>query len=85
MQMPTKFTAAASGWLLWAVCAVSLVLPATLTADDPQIPRLAWTPRSDWLNVRNVGAAGDGYRWAPLQYITMTLPGSLFNGTWQGV
>jgi hypothetical protein len=37
-----------------------LLLPATLAADDPQIPRLAWTPRSDWLNVKDVGAAGDG-------------------------
>ena len=60
MQVPTTFTSAASGCLLWSVCAVSLLLPATLAADDPQIPRLAWTPRSDWLNVKDLGAAGDG-------------------------
>lgn len=26
----------------------------------PQIPSLAWTPRSDWLDVRGLGARGDG-------------------------
>ena len=60
MQMPTATTLAASGRVLWAVCTVSVLLSATLVADDPQIPRLAWTPRSDWLNVKNLGALGDG-------------------------
>jgi len=60
MQIPNAFTLVASGWLLWSACAVSSLPPATLAADDPQIPSLAWTPRSDWLNVKDVGAAGDG-------------------------
>ena len=30
------------------------------TAEPPQIPSLSWTPRSDWVNVKSLGAVGDG-------------------------
>ncbi len=60
MQILSRFTAAASGGLLWFALAVSLHLPAALAADDLPIPSLPWTPRSDSLNVKDVGAAGDG-------------------------
>ena len=47
MQMPTTFTSVVSDWLLWSVCAVSLLLPATLAADDPQIPWATPEPAGD--------------------------------------
>lgn len=42
---------------------LSLVLLAVLARaapDEPQLPALAWRPRSDWQNVRDTGARGDG-------------------------
>ncbi|MCC7491980.1 MAG: right-handed parallel beta-helix repeat-containing protein [Fimbriimonadaceae bacterium] len=39
-----------------------MLLCTLLLATLPELPELAWTPRSDWLNVRRVtpGAVGDG-------------------------
>ena len=33
---------------------------ASARADETTIPRLTWEPRSDWMNVRDLGAKGDG-------------------------
>ncbi len=60
MQRKWTFTPVATGWLGWFACAVLLLRPAAVTADDPQIPSLHWTARSDWLNVKDMGAVGDG-------------------------
>lgn len=32
----------------------------TAWAEEVQIPVLTWEPRSDWMNVRDSGAKGDG-------------------------
>lgn len=44
----------AMGWLVLAMVA----LPGW--AQQARIPALNWTPRSDWMNVRELGARGDG-------------------------
>lgn len=43
-------------------CCLILFLASALSAssDAPQLPELNWTPRSDWVNVKAHGAAGDG-------------------------
>lgn len=44
-------------------CLVGLVLlcnPGLAWAEATDIPRLTWEPRSDWMNVRDSGAKGDG-------------------------
>ena len=44
-------------------CLVGLMLLASLgsaRAEDASTPRLTWEPRSDWMNVRDSGAKGDG-------------------------
>ncbi len=33
---------------------------AAIPEESPRIPALAWEPRSDWLNVKDFGATGDG-------------------------
>ena len=46
-----------------AACVLALLAGVgVLTAAEParQIPSLAWVPRSDWVNVKGLGAAGDG-------------------------
>jgi len=46
---------------LLMVCAVSPFLAAAETTfAKPMIPALNWEPRSDWLNVKQCGAKGDG-------------------------
>ena len=60
MQTVYIFTSVVHGWLLWTVCVVSLLLSSNLAADDHKIPALTWTPRSDWMNIKDMGAVGDG-------------------------
>ncbi len=35
-------------------------LDSPVGAAEPRIPALQWEPRSDWINVRDLGAVGDG-------------------------
>lgn len=37
-----------------------LLSTAGAEAASPQLPSLKWEPHSDWLNVRDFGATGDG-------------------------
>jgi hypothetical protein len=46
-----------SSFIALAACCLSLSL---LAADAPTIPALNWEPRSDWVNVKTLGAVGDG-------------------------
>ena len=46
-------------WLLASGCA-PLPAVAGRGSGPPQIPSLAWTPRSDWTDVKSLGAVGDG-------------------------
>ena len=39
---------------------VFLFCAGTAAADEAEIPVLTWEPRSDWMNVREWGAKGDG-------------------------
>ena len=43
---------------LWAALSLAWAVTGWGGADD--LPRLAWTPRSDWINVREHGVTGDG-------------------------
>jgi len=58
-----RLRACACGLAL-AACAIGcgrLVWPAARAgAWSPQLPSLAWTPRSDWQDVKRAGAVGDG-------------------------
>ncbi len=40
--------------------AIALALGSLAAAGAPQIPSLPWTPRSDWVDVKQMGAKGDG-------------------------
>ncbi|MHC4400967.1 MAG: glycosyl hydrolase family 28-related protein [Planctomycetota bacterium] len=42
----------------WELCFA--VTSAAIAAESLELPRLDWEPRSDWLNVRQAGAKGDG-------------------------
>ena len=44
---------------LLLVCAAGCA-PATGTFTSVPLPSLAWQPVSDWVNVKNLGAVGDG-------------------------
>jgi hypothetical protein len=49
--------------ILYLLLVEGAVLTATQRDDSgipPQIPELEWIPRSDWVDVRGSGAAGDG-------------------------
>ena len=37
-----------------------LFCAGTAAAEEARIPVLTWEPRSDWMNVRDSGAKGDG-------------------------
>jgi len=44
-------------WIIWVGV---LVAGCAMRVPGSRIPSLPWTPRSDWLNVRELGARGDG-------------------------
>ena len=46
--------------MLLAAGACGLVTPTPTGAAEPRIPALQWEPRSDWINVKDLGAKGDG-------------------------
>jgi hypothetical protein len=48
-------------FLLTLVVVIALSTPSTHAADDRMIPVLDWVPRSDWINVKDHGATGDGH------------------------
>ncbi|MHB9025186.1 MAG: glycosyl hydrolase family 28-related protein [Armatimonadota bacterium] len=47
------------GWLLFLLL-MSTVLRAEAPTPEPQLPTLNWEERSDWTNVQDYGAVGDG-------------------------
>jgi len=45
--------------LALAVLLIARTIQAAAPAG-PQVPSLTWTPRSDWVDVKSLGARGDG-------------------------